>query len=43
MTCLQLRPALIATAVVFIVLLALIAILSYAHSFVEAALDATGD
>ena len=38
----QLNPAIIATAVVYLVILALLAVLSFARSFVEAAHDATG-
>jgi len=35
-------PALIATAVVYLVILALLGVVSFARSFVEAAHDATG-
>jgi len=38
----RIRPALIATAVVYLVFLVLLAIMSFARSFVEAAHDATG-
>ena len=38
----QLNPAIIATAVVYLVILTLLAVLSFARSFVEAAHDATG-
>ena len=37
-----LNPVLIATAVIYLVILALLAVVSFARSFVEAAHDATG-